>query len=235
MIPRALYTPRVVTWTWSPAQTQVSPALSPTGRPHHAPSLAWLSSARTPRIVERQVWPQAEGPSLGSKPLGVPLGRLVDLVPPAVGQLSLGDCRVSLLSVVMGHSSYLGVMGSLLVLHAPALDGETLLLHWHCSLDTGNLLNTNGKGNRAKQKKKNRELLGCFRSHLWLRVCTACMWTWVPTPASYQVPGPDFRPPASLRSHWQIQFVCISSLHCDDLMPIDIMEWLPYIRITSHG
>ena len=68
-------------------------------------------------------------PSLGSKPLSVPLGRLVDLVPPAVGQLSLGDCRVSLLSVVMGHSSYLGVMGSLLVLHAPALDGETLLLH----------------------------------------------------------------------------------------------------------
>ena len=111
MIPRALYTPRVVTWTWSPAQTQVSPALSPTGRPHHAPSLAWLSSARTPRMVERQVWPQAEGPSLGSKPLGVPLGRLVDLVPPAVGQLSLGDCHVSLLSVVMGHSSYLRAIG----------------------------------------------------------------------------------------------------------------------------
>ena len=80
-------------------------------------------------MVERQVWSQAEGPSLGSKPLSVPLGRLVDLVPPAVGQLSLGDCRVSLLSVVMGHSSYLRVMGSLLVLHAPALDGETLLLH----------------------------------------------------------------------------------------------------------
>ena len=98
-------------WTWSPAQTQVSPALSPTGRPHHAPSLAWLSSARTPRMVERQVWSQAEGPSLGSKPLSVPLGRLVDLVPPAVGQLSLGDCRVSLLSVVMGHSSYLRAIG----------------------------------------------------------------------------------------------------------------------------
>ena len=41
-------------------------------------------------MVERQVWSQAEGPSLGSKPLGVPLGRLVDLVPPAVGQLSRG-------------------------------------------------------------------------------------------------------------------------------------------------
>ena len=69
------------------------------------------------------------GPAWAPSPWGVPLGRLVDLVPPAVGQLSLGDCRVSLLSVVMGHSSYLGVMGSLLVLHAPALDGETLLLH----------------------------------------------------------------------------------------------------------
>ena len=80
-------------------------------------------------MVERQVWPQAEGPSLGSKPLGVPLGRLVDLVPIAVRQLCLRECCVSLLSVVMGHSSYLGVMGSLLVLHAPALDGETLLLH----------------------------------------------------------------------------------------------------------
>ena len=62
-------------------------------------------------MVERQVWPQAEGPSLGSKPLWVPLGHLVDLVPPAVGQLSLGDCRVSLLSVVMGHPSYLRAIG----------------------------------------------------------------------------------------------------------------------------
>ena len=35
----------------------------------------------------------------------------MDLVPPAVGQLSLGDCRVSLLSVVMGHPSYLGAIG----------------------------------------------------------------------------------------------------------------------------
>lgn len=35
-------------WMWSPAQTQVSPALSRTGRPHHPPSLAWLSSASTP-------------------------------------------------------------------------------------------------------------------------------------------------------------------------------------------
>ena len=80
-------------------------------------------------MVERQVWPQAEGPSVGSKPQAVPLRHLVDLVPAAVGQLSLGECRVSLLSVVMGHSSYLGVMGSLLVVHAPALDGETFLLH----------------------------------------------------------------------------------------------------------
>ena len=29
-------------------------------------------------MVERQVWPQAGGPSMGSKPLGVPLGSLVD-------------------------------------------------------------------------------------------------------------------------------------------------------------
>ena len=62
-------------------------------------------------MVERKVWPQAEGPSVDSKPLRVPLGSLVDLVPAAVGQLSLGECRVSLLSVVMGHPSYLGVIG----------------------------------------------------------------------------------------------------------------------------
>ena len=80
-------------------------------------------------MVERQVWPQAEGPSLGSKPLSIPLGHLGELGPPDVGQLSLGECRVSLLCVVMGHPSYLRAMGSLLVLHAPALDGETLLLH----------------------------------------------------------------------------------------------------------
>ena len=48
---------------------------------------------------------------MGSKPLGVPLGCLVDLVPPAVGQLSLRECRVSLLSVVMGDPSYLGAIG----------------------------------------------------------------------------------------------------------------------------
>ena len=62
-------------------------------------------------MVERQVWPQAEGPSVGSKPLGVPLERLVDLVPTAVGQLCLRECCVSLLSVVMGHPSYLGAIG----------------------------------------------------------------------------------------------------------------------------
>lgn len=184
-------------------------------------------------MVERQVWSQAEGPSVGSKPLGVPLGRLVDLVPPAVRQLSLLGNVVFLCFLLWWSTPVISEwLGSLLVLHTPALDGETLL-HWCCSLDTGYLLNTNGNGNRAKQKKKNGELLGCFKSHLWLRVCTACTWTQVPTPASYQVPGADFRPPASLRSHWQIQFVCISSLHCDDLMPIDVVEWLPHIRIAS--
>ena len=65
--------------------------------------------------MERQVWPQAEGPSVGSKPLEVPLGRLVNLVPTAVRQLSLSrhfskKC-VSLLSVVIGHPSYLGTIG----------------------------------------------------------------------------------------------------------------------------
>ena len=32
-------------------------------------------------MVERQVWPQAGGPSMGSKFLGVPLGSLVDHSP----------------------------------------------------------------------------------------------------------------------------------------------------------
>ena len=36
---------------------------------------------------------------------------LVDLVPTAVWQLALRDCCVFLLSVVMGHPSYLGVIG----------------------------------------------------------------------------------------------------------------------------
>ena len=221
-------------WTWSPAQTEVSPALSPTGQPHLPPSMAWLSSARTGRMVERQVWSQAEGPSLGSKPLSVPLGRLVDLVPPAVGQLSLGDCRVSLLSVVMGHSSYLRAIGKSASVTCSRLRWEniiaalTLLTRYWVSVKH------KWQGEQSKTEKKNGELLGCLKSHLWLRVCTACMWTPVPTPASYQVPSADFRPPASLRSHWQIQFVCISSLHCDDLMPIDVVEWLPHIRIASH-
>ena len=75
MIPRTLYKHSKhpwSDWTWSPAQTQVSSALSPTGWPHRPTSLAWLSSAKTPRTVERQVWPQAEGPSMGSKPSGRP-------------------------------------------------------------------------------------------------------------------------------------------------------------------
>ena len=50
----------------------------------------------------------------------------------------------------------------------------------------------------------------------------------------YKVPGPEFRTLASLRSHWQIQFLCISGLHCDDLTPIDIMERLPNMRIASQ-
>ena len=51
------------------------------------------------------------GAQCGLQAPGVPLGRLVDLVPSAFGQLSLGECHVSLLSVVMGHPSYLRAIG----------------------------------------------------------------------------------------------------------------------------
>ena len=115
-------------WTWSPAQTQVSPALSPTGQAHHPPSVAWLSSARTPRMVERKVWPQAEGPSVDSKPLRVPLGSLVDHSPYCHrAALSGGNVMFHCFLLWWGTAVISGRLGSLLVLHAPALDGETLL------------------------------------------------------------------------------------------------------------
>ena len=116
-------------------------------------------------MVERQVWSQAEGPSVGSKPLGVPLGRLVDLVPPAVGQLSLGECRVSLLSVVMGHSSYLRVIGkSAGVTYSCLRWGNTAAL----MLLTRYWVSVKHKwqGEQSKTEKKNGELLGCLKSHL---------------------------------------------------------------------
>ena len=85
--------------------------------------MAWLSSASTPRIVERQVWPQAEGPSMGSKPSGRPSSHCC-LAARSQGMLCFFaffcDAAPQLLS---------GQLGSLLVLHASALDGETLLLH----------------------------------------------------------------------------------------------------------
>ena len=80
-------------------------------------------------MVGRQVWTEAEGPSMGSKPLGVPLGHLVDHSPHCHwAALSremlcffafLCDAAPQLLS---------GRLGSLLVLQAPALDGE----HYCC-------------------------------------------------------------------------------------------------------
>ena len=129
MIPRTFYTPRVVTGRGA-QHRPVSPALSPTGQAHHPPSVAWLSSARTPRMVGRQVWTEAEGPSMGSKPLGVPLGHLVDHSP---------HCHWAALSREMlcffaflcdaAPQLLLGRLGSLLVLHGPTIDGETLLLY----------------------------------------------------------------------------------------------------------
>lgn len=66
---------------------------------------------------------------MGSKSLGVPLGSLVDHSPHCHRAALSGECRVSLLFVMTQQPSYLGTIGSLPVLHAPALDGETVLLH----------------------------------------------------------------------------------------------------------
>ena len=103
---------------------------------------------------------------MGSKLLGVPLGRLVDLVPTAVGHLSLRECRVSLLSVVMGHLSYLGAIGKSAVVTCSHLRwgniiaALTLLTRYWVSVKH------KWQGEQSKTEKKNGELLGCLKSHL---------------------------------------------------------------------
>ena len=143
-------------------QTQVSPALSPTGRPHHPPSVALLTSSRTPRMVERQVWPPAEGPSVGAKALGVPLGSFVDHSPH---------------SRRAAQSWGMSCFFAFCCVGAPQLSQGNWEVCWYymfppqkgkhyCCIDAAhsNLFNTNGKGNR--EKKISGELLGCFRYHL---------------------------------------------------------------------
>ena len=77
-------------------------------------------------MVDRQVWPQAGGPSMGSSPLGVPLGHLVDHSPHCRRAALSQECRVSLLFCVMQHP---GVIGKSTGVTHSCLNGETLLLH----------------------------------------------------------------------------------------------------------
>ena len=78
-------------------------------------------------MVERKVWPQAEGPSVDSKPLRVPLGSLVDHSP-YCHRAALSQGMLCFFAFLCDAAPQ-GRLGSLLVLQAPALNGETLLLH----------------------------------------------------------------------------------------------------------
>ena len=122
------------------------------------PSMAWLSSARTFRMVERQVWPQAGGPALG-----VPLGHLVDHSPHCRRAALSQGCRVSLLLCVMQHPGAIGksagVIGSCLQ-WGNIIAALTLLTRcWES-------VKHKWPGEQRKTQKTNGELLGCFRSHL---------------------------------------------------------------------
>ena len=125
-------------------------------------------------MVERQVWPQAEGPSLGSKPLGVPLGRLVDLVPPAVGQLSLGDCRVSLLSVVMGHPSYLGAIGKSAGVTRSCLRWGNVIAALTPLTQYWESVKHKWQGEQSKTEKEKWRVAGLLQVSPVIK-CTACM------------------------------------------------------------
>ena len=73
-------------------------------------------------MVERQVWPQAGGPALG-----VPLGHLVDHSP-HYHRAALSQGMLCFFAFLCDAAPQ-GRLGSLLVLQAPAFNGETLLLH----------------------------------------------------------------------------------------------------------
>ena len=106
------------------------------------------------------------GPAWALSPWGSPWEVWWTIVPTAIGQLCLGECRVSLLFVMTQQPSYLGTIGESAGVTCACLRWGNIIATLMLFIDTGNLLNTNGKGNREKQGKKNRELLGCFRSHL---------------------------------------------------------------------
>ena len=153
-------------WAWSPARTQVSPALSPrAGRTIPLPWPGFLLPG-PPEWWKGKCGLKLGGPAWALSPWGSPWEVWWTIVPTAMGQLCLGECRVSLLFVVMQHPSYLRATGESAGVTCAHLRRGNIIATLMLLIDTGNLLNTNGKGNREKQKKKNRELLGRFRSHL---------------------------------------------------------------------
>ena len=186
-IPRTLYTPRVVTGRG--AQHTPKSALPWVPRAGHTIPLPWpcLLLPGPPEWWKGKCGLQLRGPTWAPRPWGSPWEVWWTIVPTAVGQPCLGECHASLLSVVMGHPSYLRAIGKSAGIICSRLRRGNIIAA--LTLPTQICFNTNGKGNREKQKKISGELLGCFRSHLWLRVCTACMWTRVSIPASYQAPG----------------------------------------------
>ena len=113
-------------------------------------------------MVERQVSPPAEGPSVGAKALGVPLGSFVDHSPH---------------SRRAAQSWGMSCFFAFCCVGAPQLSQGNWEVCWYymfppqkgkhyCCIDAAhsNLFNTNGKGNR--EKKISGEFLGCFRYHL---------------------------------------------------------------------
>lgn len=120
-IPWAVYTLRLATGpgAQSPVQTRVSPILSPECWPHTPPAVAWLPSARTLGIVERWSGTSTWWPSVGSKPPGVPLRRLVDWGPHC-RRAALSEGNVVFLCFLLqwGTPVISGWLGSLLLLPA---------------------------------------------------------------------------------------------------------------------
>ena len=111
---------------------------------------------------------------MGSKPLGVPLGLLVDLVPPAVGQLSLGECCVSLLSVVMGHPRYLGLIGKSVGVTCSCLRWGNVIAALTLLTRYWESVKHKWQGEQSKTEKEKWRVAGLLQVSPVIK-CTACM------------------------------------------------------------
>ena len=125
----------------------------------------------------------------------------MDLVPSAFGQLSLGECHVSLLSVVVRHSSYLRAIGKSAVVTCSHIRWGNIIAALTLLTRYWESVKHKWQREQRKTEKEKWRIAGLLQVSPVIK----SVYSLHVNPGSHtcQLPGAgaDFRPPASLRSH----------------------------------